>query len=81
MFMDKNNYKTSDLDLASYLIAEKHCQLKGIERKDGKQYFILTPYPGQDTISDFVNNLTKVTPRQLLDARRVLVTALRTTGG
>jgi len=79
--MDGNFYKTSDLDLASYLIAEKHCQLQGIERNGGKQYFLLSPTPGQDIISDFVNNLTKVTPRQLLDARRVLVTALRTTGG
>jgi hypothetical protein len=72
-----STYETSDIDIASFLIAEGHSELVGFKPNGQKQYFILSPKPDPSVISEFVNDRISVKPAGLLDTRRRLVTALQ----
>ena len=71
------DYETTDIDIASYLIAEGHSALIGFVDRGSKKAFLLSPKPDSGIISDFVNDLIQIKPARLLDTRRRLVTALQ----
>ena len=72
-----DEFSTSDLDIASYLLGNQICNLRGIEEKKHKRYFILSPRPEPSVIADYVNNCVSIQPAAYADARRKLVTAMQ----
>ena len=63
-----SQYKTTDLFLASFLIASKHSSLKGIKDNGyGRKTFILEPPPAQEIILRFYNGEERVSAIKLFE--------------
>lgn len=77
MLSTNDQFPTSDLDIASYLLCEGHCTLQNIQERGHKRYFILAPRPNPSVINNFVNNQVTIHLAAFLDARRKLITAMQ----
>jgi len=64
-----SEYRTTDLFVASFLVASKHSALRGIEDNGyGRKTFILEPPPSQEIILRFYNGEEKVSAIKLFEA-------------
>jgi hypothetical protein len=63
-----SQYETTDLFMASFLVASGHSTLKGIRDNGyGRKTFILEPLPSQDIILRFYNGEEKVSAIKLFE--------------
>jgi len=63
-----SQYETTDLFLASFLVASKHSALRGIKDNGfGRKTFVLEPPPSQDTILRFYNGEERVSAIKLFE--------------
>jgi hypothetical protein len=63
-----SQYSTTDLFLASFLVASKHSALRGIEDNGhGRKTFILEPPPSQEIILKFYSGEEKVSAIKLFE--------------
>ena len=73
--MGCDEYRTTDIYLASYLIAGKHTGLSGIESTgDKRKTFVLTPAPSQEQIQSFYSRheASRIVARDVLEELRNL---------
>jgi hypothetical protein len=65
---EMTQYETTDLFLASFLIASKHSSLKGItDNGYGRKTFVLEPTPSQEIILKFYSGEEKVSAIKLFE--------------
>jgi hypothetical protein len=63
-----SQYETTDLFLASFLVASKHSSLKGItDNGYGRKTFVFEPSPSQEIILRFYNGEEKISAIKLLE--------------
>ena len=64
-----SHYETTDLFLASFLLASKHSALKGINDNGyGRKTFCFEPPPSQEVILRYYNGEEKVSAIKLVEA-------------
>jgi hypothetical protein len=74
--MNKDEYNTFDIYLASFLIASNYSKLKDIRHNgQGRKLFVFSPEPEQEVILGFYNGCEKVSAIKLFESFQSLKAA------